>query len=149
MMRVCGRLVLLAVLISAEPAAAAPAGGSVLPKGAAVVQSRHLLLAISASGKRAYGFSHRTGEVSSIRIAAQGKNSLLPVVGDSVGCFIAGTKAYAYGADSGAWDVVDLEVEAQPVVSADLVRIDVGPRIYLFASTSKAWQVIDLSKDEE
>jgi hypothetical protein len=149
MSRLVGLLFALGVMASANAVAAPPAGTLSLPKGAIVTQSREVLLATTPTRQRAYGFSHRTGEVNVVRIDAQGKESVLPVVGDSVGCFTVGTKAYAFGAETGTWAVVDLEAAAQPVVSADLVRIDVGSRIYLFSSRSKAWQVIDLSVDEE
>lgn len=142
-------LIPLATLLSApliaEPTANAPA----LPPGATVIQSRQLLIAVSPTHRRAYAFSHRTGEVSRVRVDAPSRGEVIPVVGDSVGCFVVGTKAYAYGADSGVWGVMELGAAAVPTVSTDLVRIDVGARIYLFSSTSKAWQVIDLSRDEE
>jgi hypothetical protein len=149
MLRLLGVLLVLTVATFPEGVAAPPASVSALPKGAVVVQGSRLLMAITPGGKRAYAFSNRTGEIGAVPVDPPGGAGLQPVLGDSVGCFIAGTKAYAYGAESGAWAVVDLGAVAQPVVSTDLVRIDVAPRIFLFSSTSKAWQVIDLSKDED
>lgn len=119
--------------------------GSAARRG--VVESQHIVVALSASGKTVYAFSDQTGEWSGVSVEKDPTEVIQPVVGDDVACFVSRTKAYAFSAESGTWTVVDLGRPAVPVVSRTRVRIDVGSKIYLFSAVSEEWAVADLSTD--
>lgn len=136
------RLVCVALVLLAADSAFGQFGAAAKPN---VVESQHIVVAVSMSGKTVYAFSDQTGEWSGVSVTKGPNDVVRPVVGDDVACFVAGTKAYAYNAETGEWSVVDLGRPAVPVVSKTRVRIDVGPKIYMFSAMSEEWAVADLS----
>ena len=120
---------------------------AMVPGASQVVESGHLVVAVSHSGNTVYAYSDYTGQWAKVAVEPGATKPIRQVVGEEVACFVSGTKAYAFGARSGQWVVADLHEHGIPVVNATRVRIDVQSRIYLFSTSSKKWAIVDLSKD--
>jgi hypothetical protein len=112
-----------------------------------LIESGRILVAVSESGKTVYGFSDITGRWSKTSVELGTGNVIQPIVASDVACFVMGTKAYAFGAQSGVWSVIDIGVGATPPRVGTRVRIDSGSKLFIFTSASAEWSVVDLAKD--
>lgn len=111
------------------------------------IQGTQLLVAVSESGRTVHGWSIITGEAAKVTLDPAVQGAVIPVVGGEVAAFVHGTKAYAFGARSGKWAVVDLGVKEQPTVGLQHVEIRLGGKLFLFSTNSKNWTVIDLTEE--
>ncbi len=110
------------------------------------VETDHLLIAISESGKTVTAFSTVTGKTASLKFEEAVK-PFVPVVSSNLACFTHNKTAYAFGATTGKW--IQVEVEEAPVfaVSAKRITFRIKSKIYLCSAASKEWQLIDLKDD--
>ena len=70
----------------------------------------------------------------------------VPIISSGVAVYKLGRDVYAYGADAGRWDLVELPegLQAMPVVAGGTVTIEGRGHIYTFAGQTGKWNHVDV-----
>ena len=130
-------------LLNAVPGAIPGQLGVPLPTGAdrpRYIATSRIAVTWSEKNDAVWGFSVTRGTWTKQEVTPPAPVPLQPIVGDSVAALQVGSTVYAYSADTGRWDRLDLppELKPQPMVDSDLVVILGGANVYTFANAPGA-----------
>jgi hypothetical protein len=76
---------------------------------------------------------------------------ITPLLSGNLAAYAIGHHVYAFTADSGRWDVLDLAegAEPQPVLSHQHISVESGGRLFVFSANRGRWDEVKGLDDEE
>ena len=108
------------------------------------------LVALSLQGPKitrvAVADSNSGWHVHDLRQPFEGR--LTPIVGQGIAIYSAGRCAYAFAAEPGRWDVVELPetVRAAPLLGTNMISIEGGGHLYAFSAKTGLWDHVRLRR---
>jgi RNA polymerase sigma factor (sigma-70 family) len=99
-------------------------------------------------------FSPSIGEWAKFPLQPPAEGTLSPIVAGSLACYVSGNAVYAYSAEAGRWDRLNVKQPEngqpiQPAVQANLITVSEGDNLHIFSAKTGRWTTIRTSGSPE